>query len=49
MLAGVVTVTDMPSITDGVTYIVHVGCMIVTGLLLDWLVRSRKRDSFPVS
>jgi len=29
MLAGVVTVTDMPSITDGVLYGVHVWCMIL--------------------
>jgi len=33
MLAGVVTVTDMPTITDGVVYGVHVCCMIVNDLL----------------
>jgi len=44
MLAGVETVTDMPSIADGVLYCVHVWCMIVNDLLLGWLDRSRKRD-----
>jgi len=33
MLAGVVTVTDMPSIADGVVYIVHVWCVIVNDVL----------------
>jgi len=33
MLAGVVTVTDVPSITDYVVYGVHVWCMIVNDVL----------------
>jgi len=33
MLDGVVTVTDMPSMTDGVLYGVHVWCLIVNDLL----------------
>jgi len=44
MRAGVVTVTNMPSHVDVVMYGVHVWCMVVTGLLLGWLDRSRKRD-----
>jgi len=33
MLAGVVAVTDMPRITDGVVYDVHVWCIIVNDVL----------------
>jgi len=44
MPAGVVTVTDMPSITDGVVYGVHLWCMIVTDLLLGWPDCSRMGD-----
>jgi len=44
MLAGVVTVTDTPNITDGVLYGVHVWCLIVNDLLLGWLYCSRKGD-----
>jgi len=33
MLAGVVTVTDMPSMTDGGVYGLHVWCMIVNDVL----------------
>jgi len=33
MLAGVVIVTDMPCISDGVLYGVHVWCMIVNDVL----------------
>jgi len=33
MLDGVVTVTDMPRITDGVGYGVHVWCMMVNDVL----------------
>jgi len=33
MLAGVVTVTDMPGIADGVVYDVHVWCMMVDDVL----------------
>jgi len=33
MLAGVMTVTDMPSVADGVVYVVRVWCLIVTDVL----------------
>jgi len=32
-LAGVVSVTDMPSITDGAVYGLHVWCVIVNDVL----------------